>query len=101
MRSRQRTLLIALLVLLALLACGLLSFYVWIGQPVSPAERATIEGLTHERSIYPPVVKQTSTFKRPSRIAVAAPFAVFTLTAPIALDISSWIGPAMISSPAQ
>jgi hypothetical protein len=70
MRDRRRTMLVALLVLLALLACGLGAFYVWIGQPVKSAQPVVVEGLTHERSIYPPTAKQAVTFKQPSRIGV-------------------------------
>lgn len=72
MRSRQRAMLIALLILLALLACGLVAFYVWIGQPAKSAAPVKVEGLTHERSIYPPVTKQAITFAKPSRIGVTA-----------------------------
>jgi DNA-binding beta-propeller fold protein YncE len=70
MKYRQRALLLALLVLLTLLACGLGAFYVWIGQPAKPVAQVALVGLTHERSIYSPVGAKTAAFTRPSRIAV-------------------------------
>jgi hypothetical protein len=71
MKNRRRVLLVALLLLLALVACGLGAFYVWIGQPAKSARPVAVEGLIHERSIYPPTSKQAFTFKQPSRIGVA------------------------------